>query len=197
MLEDLSLTIADLAIIGVVLLSALLALYRGFVTEALAVTGWVGAAIATLTLFEPVRPFARGFVPSDLAADIGTAIVIFVVFLVVISVISHLIANLVRGKSAGVLDRSLGFLFGLLRGYVLVAIVSLGLAQLYPREDQPGWLRDAATVPLIDFAGGLLLRLVPDSTLPEKFGGLTWPDSGDVAGYNSARLPMVDASKDA
>ena len=196
MLGDLPITIADLVIVGVVLLSALLALFRGFVTETLAVAGWAGAAIVTLTTFVHLRGFARGFVPSDLAADIATGIAIFVVSLVVISVISHLIASLVRGKTVGTLDRALGFLFGLLRGYVLVAIVFLGLAQLYPREDQPGWLRDAATVPLIDFAGGLLLRLVPDATLPEEFGGLTWPDSGAIAVYNSARAAAVDASKD-
>lgn len=196
MLGDLSLTAADFVIIGAVLISALLAMFRGFITETLAVAGWAGAAIAALTLFVPLRPFARSFIPSDLAADVGTAIVIFIVALVVISVISHLIANLVRGKGGvGLLDRALGFVFGLLRGYVLVAIVFLLLAQVYPRDDQPGWLGDAATIPLIDFAGDLLLRLVPDSTLPEDFGGLMPPDTGAAAGYNNARLLLAGVSK--
>jgi len=192
MLGDLPFTIADVVIVGVVLLSALLALFRGFVTEALAVAGWVGAAIATLTLFVPLRPFARGFVPSDLAADIGTGIAIFIVSLIVISVISHLIANLVRGRRVAPLDRTLGFAFGLVRGYVLVAIVFLLVAQVYPREDQPDWLREGATVPMIDFAGGLLLRLVPANPIPEEFGRLK-PDPR----YNSARAAMMGASKTA
>ncbi len=174
-------TAADIVFAAIILLSGVLALYRGFVTEVLAIAGWAGAAIATVTLFNPLQPIAQKYIPSDIGADVATGIIIFFVALLSISILARIIASTVRGKSIGLIDRFLGLLFGLLRGYVVLVIVFLLFEQVYPLEDQPDWIRDAHTVPLLDFGGTILLRLVPISPFEDDLGF-------DRAGLSAATL---------
>ena len=178
-------TVADIVFATVILLSGALALYRGFVTELLAIVGWSGAAIATVTLFNPLQPYARDYIPSDIGADVATGIIIFFTTLLIISLLARLVAGTIRGKSIGLIDRFLGLLFGLLRGYVVLIIVFLLFEQVYPRDDQPDWIRDAHTVPLLDFGGTILLRLVPQSPFDEDTGF-------DQAGVSAAAVSGQD-----
>ena len=160
-MDKLPLNPIDLAVIAVVLISGVLAFFRGFVKEVLSIVGWVGAAFATLYLFTPAAPFARRYLSPTLLADAVTALAIFLVVLIVLSVISHAIAARVRDSALSALDRSLGFLFGLLRGAVLVTIAYLLVSWLVPIADQPQMLRQAKALPLVSTAGDLLLRILP------------------------------------
>ena len=160
-MDKLPLNPIDLGIIAVVLLSGVLAFFRGFVKEVLAIVGWVGAALATLYLFTPLAPLARRYLTPALLADAVTALVIFVIAVIILSVISHAIAARVRDSALSALDRALGFLFGILRGAVLVAIAYLLLAWLVPAADQPQMLRQAKALPLVSRAGDLLVGLLP------------------------------------
>src|SRR5690606_22488406 len=69
-MESFPINLIDLCVIAILLISGFFAFVRGFVREVLSVAGWVGAAIVTLYLFEPVRPHVRGLIPSPLIADI-------------------------------------------------------------------------------------------------------------------------------
>ena len=201
-MDVLSVNAFDLVVGIVLIVSGLLALYRGFVTEALAVAGWIGAAIVTLATFSPLRPLARRFIPSEIAADIATGVVVFVASLVVISLLSHVVAKLVRGKQVNLLDRALGFAFGLLRGYVVLSVIFLLFAQVYPRNDQPDWVRDARATTLLEFGGEILRRLAPgdafgnltearhDPVGPERLYATTSTDSWPRTGYKVADDPQ-------
>ncbi len=160
-MDNLPVSAADVIFVAVIAVSGGLALYRGFVTEVLAIVGWAGAAIATVSLFNPLRPIARGFIPSQIGADVATGIVIFLVVLLIISLLARIVASTVRGSQISIIDRFLGLVFGILRGYVVLIIVFLLFEQVYPRDDQPKWIRNAYAVPLLDFGGAILLRLVP------------------------------------
>jgi membrane protein required for colicin V production len=160
-MDKLPLNPIDLGIIAVVLISGVLAFFRGFVKEVLSIVGWVGAAFATLYLFTLVAPFARHYLSPILLADAVTALAIFIVALIVLSVISHAIAARVRDSALSALDRSLGFLFGVLRGAVLVAIAYLLVTWLVPATEQPQMLRQAKALPLVSAASDLLLHILP------------------------------------
>lgn len=153
----------DIAILVVLLISGFFALVRGFVRETLSVAGWIGAALATAYLFEPARPFARGIIPSALLADIATGAAIFILTLVLISIVSHLIAERVRDSMIGPVDRSLGFVFGLVRGAVLCCAGFLLFSWLVPADDRPEILAKARALPLLEQGGELLLRILPEN----------------------------------
>ena len=96
---ELTITIADLSLILILLISGVLAFFRGFITEILAIASWVGATISTLSFFKPLQPLVREIIPISIAADVVTGIVIFLISLLLISLLTHSIANLIRGKS--------------------------------------------------------------------------------------------------
>ncbi len=162
MLSEFPINVTDLVIVAILLISGLLALSRGFVKEVLSIAGWVIAAVAALELFPFVQPIARRYIKQDLIADSVSSVVIFVVVLTLASLLSSAISRRVQKSEIGVLDRSLGFLFGLLRGVVVIALAYLVLVQFLPARDQPDWLRQARAMPAIEYSAEMLASLAPE-----------------------------------
>jgi len=153
----------DLAVLGLLLLSGLLALARGFVAEVLSIVGWVGAAIATLKLFDLVQPIARLHITPALVADVVAGAAIFFATLILLSLLAGAIGRRVRDSELSMLDRSLGFVFGLARGAVLIGLAYLVFAQLAPPKQHPDWIKDAKSLPAIRYAALALASLAPES----------------------------------
>lgn len=156
----------DIAVLVILLLSALLAFIRGFVREVLSIAGWVGAALVTIYAFPKTTWFLRQYITIELLADLLTGVAIFVVTLIVLSTISHYIAKGVRGSAVNAVDRSLGFVFGLARGAVLVCLAYLLIVYFYPTpSERPEWVREAKTQPWLERGADALREMVPASTL--------------------------------
>jgi membrane protein required for colicin V production len=154
--------VADLAVIGFILLSGLWAFLRGFVREVLGVVAWVGAAFVTIWGFPLARPYARQIISIDVVADAAAGLALFIVSLILFSLVSGAISSRVRGSGLSALDRTLGFLFGLARGVVLVCLAYLVLQWAVPRvEERPAWVLSARTLPMIEQGAAALSRLVP------------------------------------
>lgn len=162
-MDPLSENVADAVVIAIVLVSGLLAFARGFVREILVVGAWLGAAFATLYLFEVLHPYLREFITLTFMADAITGVGSFVITLILLSLISHGIATRFRSGHIGVLDRALGFVFGLARGIVVVCIAYLVVAWFVPPSEQPAWIREARVTPLVEYTSNWLLKLVPES----------------------------------
>ncbi|WP_299140654.1 CvpA family protein [uncultured Tateyamaria sp.] len=122
-------TIIDGAVAVVIILSALLAYGRGLVREGMAIAAWIAAAILAFLFAPRVEPMVREIpVIGDFLADscelsiIGAFALVFAVILIVVSLFTPLFSSLVRRSALGGLDQGLGFLFGVARGVLLVAI---------------------------------------------------------------------------
>ncbi len=135
---------------------------RGFVHEVLAVGGWIGAIFATIYGFPYVKPFARDLIDLQWVADLAAGTVVFIVSLVVLSIITRTISNRVQASMLNALDRSLGFLFGIVRGAVLVSLAYVFVEMAQPVSEQPPWLRSARSIPVIEAGARLLRSLIPD-----------------------------------
>jgi|SRR5690554_352048 membrane protein required for colicin V production len=179
-MDWLPINIVDLIVIVVLLLSALLAFSRGFVHEVLGVGAWVAAIFATLWLFSPVQEIARELISIELLADIAAGVAIFLVALILFSIVSRMIGRRVRESSLGFLDRTLGVLFGLARGVVIICLLWLGLAWLMPEDQHPEWLRTAQALPLVTAGADFIRTLVPQDFELQQ------------AGEGSANPPAVD-----
>lgn len=153
---------ADLIIVAIVLMSGLWALWRGFVREVLGIVGWVGAALVTLYGFSTVRPYAQELISIPLVADVAAGLVLFIATLILLSLVSSAISSSVRGSALGALDRTLGFLFGLVRGFIVVCLAYLVLGWAIPQPaDRPAWVTSARTLPLIERGAQMLASLLP------------------------------------
>ena len=122
-------TFIDAVVAAVIILSAILAWSRGFVRESLSILGWIAAAILAFLFAGAMRPLI-GQVPGldrflgescELSTIAGFAVV-FALALVVFSIITPLFSSVVQRSALGGIDQGMGFLFGVARGILLVAI---------------------------------------------------------------------------
>lgn len=156
----------DIAVVGVLIISGLMAFSRGLVREVLSIGAWVGAAVVTVYAFPHLQGFTRAYIKNGLLADIATGVAIFVVTLFVCTAVSHMLSRNVRGSGFGALDRSLGFLFGLARGAVLVCLAYLMFTWAVPKpEDQPDMIRHARSLIVIAPGAELIRSLLPKDAL--------------------------------
>src|SRR5687768_15456064 len=114
----------DLILIGIMLVSGLLALMRGFTREVLSLVAWGAAALATYFAVkqQPLIDLAIPYVDKPVLAQIAVGAVVFIVVLILFSLIGIRISDRVVDSSAGAFDRTLGFIYGLARGFVLITI---------------------------------------------------------------------------
>ena len=167
-MPDLPFTIADLAIVGVLLISAVLAFARGFVHEVLSMTAWLGAALAVVFGLPYARPIAHQFILLPLLADVAAGGVIFIVTLLILSLLTRAVSRQVQDSALNAVDRSLGFLFGLLRGAVLVCLAYIPVVWLMAPSEQPAWIRDARSRPLVEQGAVMIQSLFDTQQVPAQ-----------------------------
>ena len=155
-------TLLDVLLLVVMLISGLLAMIRGFMREVLSIAAWGIAALVTLWAFPRVTPLAQSYFSSDTVAK-GIAIgSVFLVTLLIVSIITLRISDMVLDSKVGALDRTLGFLFGLGRGLIIVVVAFLFFAWLVPDRSQPDWVRGAKSKVVLQSTGQWLMGMLPD-----------------------------------
>ena len=152
----------DICVLAVIGLSALLALSRGLVKEVLSILSWVGAVLAVVFLLPRLRPIANQYIHEPLLADIVAGIGIFIIALVVLGILNHYLSANVRASALGALDRSLGLIFGLVRGAVIVCFAYILMTWAMPNPtSRPDVVNDARTERLVAQGADFLKSLLP------------------------------------
>jgi len=159
-------TLLDILLLVVMLISGLLAMIRGFMREILSIGAWIIAALVTLYGYARVLPVAQGYFNSNMVAAAVTIGGIFLLTLLIVSVITVRISDMILDSRVGALDRTLGFLFGLGRGLIIVVVAFLFFAWLVPDRSQPEWVRGAKSKVVLQSTGQWLISMLPDD--PEK-----------------------------
>lgn len=152
---------ADAVVFTVLLLSALLAFTRGMVAEVLSLAAWAGAALTSLYTLPFALPVVQNYVKVEMVAYVITSAGLFTVSLVILTILFGRISRGVQNSSLSAVDRSLGFLFGLFKGGVLLSVAYLFFTWLVPAPEQPQWLQQAKTRPMMIAGAGLIYEFVP------------------------------------
>ena len=193
-------TVVDAGVAVVALLSGVLAYSRGFTREMFAIAGWAVAAVAAFYIAPTLEPLIREapVVGSFLAAScvismIAAFTIVVAVALLILSMFTPLVSGLVLDSMLGPIDRMLGFVFGIARGLVLIAVVFLIYTNLSGVEAWPP-LDNAASRTVFEESAAILDQSLPDS-IPDWFGAridalmincgdelpaATSPEAGDV-----------------
>jgi membrane protein required for colicin V production len=167
-------TFLDLAVVVIILLSVIFAISRGFVEETLSILAWAAAAFATLFFAPRVAPLLRGHFSHDWEAAAIAYLGVFLVVLLPLSFMSYRFAETVRRSEIGPIDRTMGAVFGLLRGFAIVGIAYLLFTVFVPVRDQPHWVSSARLLPMIQKCSDVIASIVPDQH------GMAGPDRREI-----------------
>lgn len=132
--------LVDAGVAALVLVSGILAYSRGFMREVLAIAGWVAAAVLAFILAPAVQPLIKelpyvgNFLGDSCELTIIAAFaVVFAIVLVLASLFTPLFSSFIRNSALGGIDQGAGFLFGIARGFLLVAIALMVFERAVPR----------------------------------------------------------------
>ncbi len=167
-MEGLPVNLVDLLVAVIIILSALLAFSRGVVREVLGIGAWIGAGIATFFAYPLARPIARDLISSStLIADIAAGLTVFVLVLVILTVFNQFIAGAVQRSRTGALDRTVGFIFGAVRGAALCCLAYMLFSSLVQEKEWPAWVDEARTMPYIRQGAIAIRDVVPEEVAEE------------------------------
>ncbi|WP_134726740.1 CvpA family protein [Paracoccus luteus] len=160
-------TLVDGIVAAVIILSAILAYSRGFVRESLAIMGWIGAAILAFIFAAAMRPLIAQipYVNEILAdscelATIAGFAVVFALALVVFSILTPLFSSVVQRSALGGVDQGMGFLFGVARGILLVAVAFIVYDRVMTTQPVP-MVDDSRSAQVFQRMSGQLDQQIP------------------------------------
>ena len=197
-------TLLDVILLVVMLISALLAMVRGFMREVLSIASWAAAAVVTILAFPKVLPVVQGYLSNDIVAKAVTIGGVFLGTLIVVAVITIKISDMVLDSRIGALDRTLGFLFGLGRGLIIVVVAYVFFDWLVPDRSKPEWVMKAKSKIVLSGTGEWLKAQLPEDpetailkrlkrNKPEEEAPTTPPAAGRSSlGLPAARVAAVE-----
>ena len=167
-----TLTAFDIGVLILIGLSTILAFGRGFTTVALSFVAWAAALFITVYGFNYVQPYGQMYIQPDELADLITIVAMFFVTLFILKLMADFIGGLMKDGPLGFLDRSLGALFGMLRGIVIVSALFLAFTRLFPGTQEPVWMSNAQMRPLVAWGAEMLEGFSADALGkdPKKVG---------------------------
>jgi membrane protein required for colicin V production len=155
-------TLLDVAVLTILGISILIAMYRGFVREILAIFAWVGAGFATYFAFQHVESYFQKWISHPLIADIAAGLSVFVLVLILLSFVAHGLSSWVQKGALNTPDRFLGIVFGTVRGLLIVCCIYLLVVWSYTKKGYPEWLTQSSYVPMLQKTSEVFLTFVPE-----------------------------------
>lgn len=210
--------ILDIVVLVIMVISGIVAFLRGFVREVLTILGLGGAALTALTAGPMLAPGLEnwltdgqpadevgkmwGFVPYDIAAAVFAYAGLFVVTLIIMSLISHWIAKSVHAIGLGPVDRSLGVVFGILRGLVLIGLLYMPFHLLMDQKDKDSWFGESSLHSYVEYTSEIMMVLMPESLQKDDeeeevdpLGDLTGEE--DIPASETQTLPDTGTDEEA
>jgi membrane protein required for colicin V production len=151
----------DITILGIITLSALISVLRGFVKEALSLAAWVLAFWVAFTFSKHLAQVYAGYISTPSVQMVAAFVTLFVITLILAAIVNYLVGKLVEKSGLTGTDRMLGVVFGVVRGAVIIAILVL-LAGLTPVPKDPWWKQSTFIPHFQEFAVWMRGFLPPD-----------------------------------
>jgi membrane protein required for colicin V production len=178
----------DAIVVIILLVSGGFATMRGFVKEAFVLLSWIAATVVTLKVYPMLLPWMQQQIKSQWGASLTTSLLIFCATLVALLPFTTFIIGKVQGSALSALDRSLGFLFGVLRGVLAVSLLYL-VAQTFfwnNEKEVPEPIRYAKTRPILETGAGIIDDMIPEKKKKQ------WADQIDKSSDRRDRANEAD-----
>lgn len=128
----------DIAILLVILLSGLISLVRGFVKESISLATWLAAGFIALAYHQVLSEILLPYLESPTISLAAAFAILFVATLIVGAIINYMISQLVSKTGLSGTDKTLGVVFGIARGVLIIALLVL-FAEFTPIPEEAWW----------------------------------------------------------
>jgi membrane protein required for colicin V production len=162
-------TWVDLVVLAVLAVSALLAFTRGLVREVLGLAAWVGAIAAAVWALPRVRPQFQEWLGASPWIDPAALGAVFLITLIVLMIVSRWIGALVRASPIGGLDRTLGLVFGLARGAVIIVFAYIVGGWIERPAQWPDPVREARSLGVAYMGAHWVSQRLPENWRPKVY----------------------------
>ncbi len=190
---------ADYAIIGIVGISALISLFRGFVREVLSLLVWIGAFVLAWLYYKDLTPHLVDLVKTSESIRQAAAFgILFFAVLIVGGILTYLVGTFIDATGLSGTDRTVGMLFGALRGVLLVSLMLL-VAGFTPMP-KDAWWQESRLIHYFQPISSWLQTLLPPG-IAEKISStsneLLLPKAADKPAENQEQAPTGQAAEGA
>jgi membrane protein required for colicin V production len=155
----------DVVLLILTLISAVIAVYRGFIKEVLSIIGWILAAAVVFYLLPIFTPLAKHYIASPMMAGVVAALTILIVFYIVWILCTDRLIGKIRKSKLSTADRILGLVFGVLRAFLLVVLFNILISWTLPEESKSGIFKESGYFTLAGEYAEPLEKLIPQSTM--------------------------------
>ena len=157
----------DIIILIIILISGFFAFFRGFSLELLSITGWVISFLGSYLYGNNLINIANKYIDNILVSSILSYVIIFIVIFSVFTFLTRKFSFFIKESYLGILDKSLGFFFGLLRGYILIGLSFFAFDYFYQGE-KIEFIENSKIVPIIKISNNSILKLMKIDTKYSK-----------------------------
>lgn len=159
--------IVDLGILFILGTSILVGVFRGATREVLGIAAWIGTFIVVFYGLPLLRPLGYRYIENQQIADLVIAVLLIIISLAVFILISRLISSCVKESIFGGLDRTLGLVFGLLRGAIIICLIYALLLFFFSAKEIPEAIKNARFTPWVMQGVDMLKTVIPKDYLPK------------------------------
>jgi len=187
--------LVDIGVVAILIISAGVSFFRGFIREALTILGVLGGGFAALSFGASVVPLTSKWfgikegedpeklfdlIPMDMAAQVAAYAGIFLLVFIILQLASHLISSAAQAMGLGPVDRTLGIFFGLARGLLLLGVLYLPFHLILHEDNKKEWFGDSKTMVFVQGTTEWLTSFMPNKT------------SGEVVEETRDKLNKID-----
>ncbi len=170
-------TIIDAVVLGIIVLSAILAYARGLMREVLSIVGWIAAAVAAFVFAPSIEPLTREIpILSDIigaSCELGILagfVIVFALALIIVSLFTPLLAGAVQNSALGPIDQGFGLVFGVARGVLLVVIALIVYRQVMGASGGIDIVDTSRSIDILAGVEAVIAGLLPDDA-PQWIAG--------------------------
>lgn len=174
MIDHSKLIMLDYIVISIIALSTLFALLRGFIGSFLSLVGWIASIYLTYLTYPHLSEVIEAKIPNKIIALIFGHAGLLIAYLIVFGIFNTLAAKVISPLTKGALDKFLGALFGILRGYIIVCFIFFtlnsaimafkganSLKETSP-DNMPDWMKEAQTLPHLIEGQTMIIQFIPE-----------------------------------
>ena len=160
-LSNIYFNIVDLVVISFILISCIVASYRGFIKEVFSMICWIAALMTAYYLHEKIKIELQEYINQKVIIDIVSFGIPFLIALFISNLISKWLSPKFSLPGLLFFDKVGGFIFGVLRGIFFIVLLYLGFLYLLGKEQKPNVLLEAKTYNYITKTANLVVKLFP------------------------------------